>query len=195
VKGEWTATGASNADREEVQRGNRVLASPIISTRNVTAKRAQAGKASYLRVDTQAMKADPALYKHNVDLFKLARFYPGMRADEVTGSTDEIASHVINRMRQNRGIKGTYSLYTDAYRLAAKDLGLKPREVWTTADALAFGTRQSKTEHRLAETEGPFRMSRTGALRPGRPPGPLLASLHCPHRPRYLRAWGFHTAG
>jgi hypothetical protein len=87
--GEWTDGGAGGGK------------SPIISTRNVTAKRAQAGKASYLRVDTQAMKADPALYKHNVDLFKLARFYPGMRPDEVKGSTDEIASHVINRMREN----------------------------------------------------------------------------------------------
>ena len=47
------------------------------------------------------MKGDPALYKHNVGLFKLASFYPGMRPDEVKGSTDEIASHVIERMREN----------------------------------------------------------------------------------------------
>jgi hypothetical protein len=88
--GEWTDGGPSS------------LSGKIISSRNVTAKRAQGhDPGAYKRVDTQAMKADQALYKHNVDLFKLARFYPGMRADEVKGSTDEIASHVINRMREN----------------------------------------------------------------------------------------------
>ena len=90
--GEWTDGGASGGGK---------VPSPIISSRNVTAKRSQAGKSSYMRVDTEAMKADPALYKHNVGLFKIAAFYPGMRPDEVKGSTDEIASHVINRMREN----------------------------------------------------------------------------------------------
>ncbi len=97
--GEWTAGGGAAAPLSKPASPS--ASSKIISTRNVTAKRAKDAAKGYQRVDTESMKADPALYKHNVELFKRGDFYPGMRPDEVKGSTDQIASHVIDRMRQN----------------------------------------------------------------------------------------------
>jgi 8-oxo-dGTP pyrophosphatase MutT (NUDIX family) len=74
----------------------------MISSRNITAKRA-AGDASgtYQRIDIDAMKQDPGLFKRNVDLFKNGDFYPGMRPGEVKGGPDEIAQAVKQRLSDN----------------------------------------------------------------------------------------------
>ena len=94
--GEWTSSGGGSAapsgkkdapPSASPAKVPNLGTSPIISSRNVTAKRAQ-GDDSYKRVDTDAMKGDPALYKHNVGLFKLASFYRQSRSARRVIRTD-----------------------------------------------------------------------------------------------------------
>lgn len=96
-QGRWTALSGSQGH------------SALISSRPVTASgrsaeeraSAETAKGIYKTIDMAAMKADKAQFKANADLFKDAKFYPGMRADEAKGGADEVAEAVKNRMVDN----------------------------------------------------------------------------------------------
>jgi len=103
--GEWTAEGGAAAPfgkGKQSEPSAASLSDKIVSTRNVTAKSTKGeAEGKYLRIDTDAMKADPELFKHNVGLFKRGDLYPGMKPDELKGSEQEVAKAVIERMRDN----------------------------------------------------------------------------------------------
>ncbi|MBT1509443.1 hypothetical protein KIP88_02915 [Bradyrhizobium sp. SRL28] len=75
-----------------------------IASRNPTAKGTKKNPApppAYGQPDVASMKLEPERYEHDIGLFKNDDFYPNFRAEDLSGSTDEAVSNIVDQMKDN----------------------------------------------------------------------------------------------